>query len=66
MTRNQAHLLLLVVTILWGFTFVAQKTGMETLGPMSFSAARYLIGSIGIVPIAFFEFRNKSIVIMLR
>ena len=66
MTRNQAHLLLLVVTILWGFTFVAQKTGMETLGPMSFSAARYLIGSIGIVPIAFFEFRKNSIVIMLR
>ena len=44
----------------------SKKTGMETLGPMSFSAARYLIGSIGIVPIAFFEFRKNSIVIMLR
>ena len=59
MTRNQAHLLLLLVTILWGFTFVAQKTGMETLGPMSFTAARYLIGSIGILPIALFELKKN-------
>ena len=59
MTRNQAHLLLLLVTILWGFTFVAQKTGMETLGPMSFTAARYLIGSIGILPSALFELKKK-------
>ncbi len=66
MTRNQAHLLLILVTILWGFTFVAQKTGMETLGPMSFTAARYLIGSIGIVPIAYFELKKRSIIPLLR
>ena len=66
MTRNQAHLLLVLVTILWGFTFVAQKTGMETIGPMSFTAARYLIGSIGILPIALLELRKNSIIIMLQ
>jgi drug/metabolite transporter (DMT)-like permease len=66
MTRNQAHLLLIIVTILWGFTFVAQKTGMETLGPMSFTAARYLVGSIGILPIAFLELRKNSIVKLLQ
>ena len=66
MTRNQAHLLLVLVTILWGFTFVAQKTGMETIGPMSFTAARYLIGSIGILPIALLELRKNSIIIILQ
>ena len=66
MKRNQAHLLLVLVTILWGFTFVAQKTGMETIGPMSFTAARYLIGSIGILPIALLELRKNSIIIMLK
>ena len=66
MTRNQAHLLLILVTILWGFTFVAQKTGMETIGPMSFTAARYLIGSIGILPIALLELRKNSIIIILQ
>ena len=66
MTRNQAHLLLLLVTILWGFTFVAQKTGMETLGPMSFTAARYLIGSIGILPIALFELKKNTIFPLLK
>ena len=66
MTRNQAHLLLLLVTILWGFTFVAQKTGMETLGPMSFTAARYLIGSIVILPITLFELKKNSIFPLLK
>ena len=66
MTRNQAHLLLLLVTILWGFTFVAQKTGMETLGPMSFTAARYLLGSIGILPIALFELKKNTIFPLLK
>ncbi len=66
MTRNQAHLLLILVTILWGFTFVAQKTGMETLGPMSFTAARYLIGSVGIIPIALFELKKNNIIPLLR
>ena len=66
MTRNQAHLLLILVTILWGLTFVAQTTGMETLGPMSFTSARYLIGSVGIFPIAVFEFRKNPIVPLLK
>ena len=67
MTRNQAHLLLLLVTILWGFTFCSsEKTGMETLGPMSFTAARYLIGSIGILPIALFELKKNSIFPLLK
>ena len=66
MTRNQAHLLLMLVTILWGFTFVAQTTGMETLGPMSFTAARYLIGSIGIIPIALYEQSKNNIFPLLR
>ena len=56
----------MLVTIIWGFTFVAQKTGMETLGPMSFTAARYLIGSIGIIPIALFELQKNNIIPILQ
>ena len=66
MTRNQAHLILILVTILWGFTFVAQKTGMETLGPMSFTAARYFVGSIGILPIAFLEYKKNSVITLIK
>lgn len=66
MTRNQAHMLLILVTILWGLTFVAQKTGMETLGPLSFTAARYLIGSIGIFPIALIECKKNTIIPLLK
>ena len=66
MTRYQAHLLLILVTILWGLTFVAQKTGMETLGPMSFTSARYLVGSIAILPITLIELRQNTIIPVLR
>ena len=66
MTQHQAHLLLIIVALLWGFTFVAQKTGMETLGPMSFTAARYLVGSVGILPIAFLELRKISVISLIQ
>ena len=59
-------MLLIIVTILWGLTFVAQKTGMETLGPLSFTAARYLIGSIGIFPIALIECKKNTIIPLLK
>ena len=34
----------LLVAIIWGSGFVAQRLGMEQLGPFSFNAARSAIG----------------------
>ncbi|MBV1788236.1 DMT family transporter [Marinobacterium sp. D7] len=45
------HLLLISVAAIWGFAFVAQSTGMETLGPHSFNAARFLLGALSLLPI---------------
>ena len=36
---------LLGTAIIWGFAFVAQKDGMNSIGPFLYSAIRMLIGS---------------------
>ena len=36
---------ILITAALWGFAFVAQKTGMEYFGPFMFSAIRFALGA---------------------
>lgn len=36
---------MLIAAALWGFAFVAQKTGMDHLGPFAFSAIRFALGA---------------------
>ncbi len=39
------NLLMLITAALWGFAFVAQKTGMDHFGPFIFSAIRFSVGA---------------------
>jgi drug/metabolite transporter (DMT)-like permease len=39
-------LIFLFAAAIWGFTFVAQRVGMEHVGPFTFIAVRFLVGSI--------------------
>ena len=61
MTRSLSHAFLLLTAFIWGVTFVFQTTGMETLGPFGFSAFRFLVGSIAILPIALWEMREVNL-----
>lgn len=57
-----AELLLVLAAIVWGFAFVAQKAGMEDIGPMAFNGIRFIIGSISLFPIIwFFDKKSKSV-----
>ncbi len=38
--------LILLAAMIWGFAFVAQKEGMQFIGPYLFNAIRFFIGSI--------------------
>ncbi len=58
MPRLIATLLLLLTTMLWGFAFVAQKSATHLMGPLSFSAVRYTIGSLIMLPIVVWEIRT--------
>ncbi|MBR5359530.1 MAG: DMT family transporter [Lachnospiraceae bacterium] len=46
-------LALFITAIIWGTAFVAQKTGMDYLGPFSFNAIRYGIGSVVLIPVIY-------------
>ena len=45
--------MLSVAAMMWGSAFVAQDVGMELIGPFSFGAVRYLIGSVILLPLVF-------------
>ncbi len=46
-----AELLLLLAAIVWGFAFVAQKVGMDSIGPMAYNGIRFLLGSLSLLPV---------------
>ncbi|MDE8602096.1 DMT family transporter [Marinomonas sp. RSW2] len=55
-----AHLLLWVTAAIWGFAFVAQSVGMESLGPHSFNAMRFLLATLSLLPLLFIFKPKKS------
>ncbi len=60
MPRPIAALLLLLCTMLWGFAFIAQKSAMDSMGPLTFAGVRYLLGGLLILPLALFEKRRRA------
>jgi drug/metabolite transporter (DMT)-like permease len=61
----RADILLLLTAIIWGIGFVAQRSGMEYIGPFSFNGIRFILGSITLLPIIFFR-RTRSNDLMLN
>lgn len=56
MTRiSFAHLLLIMIAAIWGSGFVAQRAGMETLGPLSFNAARFVLAILSLLPVWWYQ-----------
>jgi drug/metabolite transporter (DMT)-like permease len=51
--------MLLLASVIWGTTFVFQTTGMETLGPVGFQTARFLAGTLALLPFALYERRRN-------
>ena len=43
--------LLVLTAAIWGFAFVAQRVGMDDLGPFAFNAIRYAIGALVLLPL---------------
>lgn len=46
----RADALLLFAAFVWGTGFVAQRLGMESIGPMLFNALRFAIGALVLLP----------------
>lgn len=60
MPRSIAVLLLLITTLLWGMAFVAQKSAMDSMGPLTFTSARYVLGGLAILPLALWEYSRRK------
>ncbi len=56
----RANLLLLITAIIWGFSFVAQRQGMEHLSPFTFNSARFAVGALSLIPIIFLTQRKQK------
>ncbi|OYT17350.1 MAG: EamA family transporter [Bacteroidetes bacterium 4572_77] len=50
--------LLVITAALWGFSFVAQRAGMEHIGPYLFNGIRFTLGSLCLWPLLLF-FQKK-------
>jgi drug/metabolite transporter (DMT)-like permease len=52
--------LLLLTAIIWGFAFVAQRIGMDYVGPFTFNGVRFALGSLVLIPFMRFQAHQKS------
>ena len=43
--------LLLLAAAIWGFAFVAQRAGMEHIGPLTYNAIRFALGALALLPL---------------
>jgi drug/metabolite transporter (DMT)-like permease len=43
--------LLVVTAIIWGFAFVAQRVGMDHVGPFTYNGVRFALGGLSLVPL---------------
>ena len=54
-------LLLLVTAIIWGFAFVAQRMGMDHMGPYAFNGIRFALGAFSLVPFIIWQSRKQPV-----
>jgi drug/metabolite transporter (DMT)-like permease len=58
MSVLKSNFLLLLTAAIWGFAFVAQRVGMDYVGPFTFNGIRFALGALSLVPLIFF-YRKK-------
>ena len=49
----------LITTFIWGTAFIAQDTGMDNIGPLTFNFSRFFVGFLTILPFAILIEKNK-------
>jgi drug/metabolite transporter (DMT)-like permease len=57
----RADLLLLLAALIWGCGFVAQRLGMDHVGPFLFTGVRFAIGAVVLLPLLRIRKRDRSV-----
>jgi drug/metabolite transporter (DMT)-like permease len=48
----RADILLILTALIWGSAFVAQRVGMDHVGPFTFNGMRFVLGAAALAPLA--------------
>ncbi len=56
----RADALLLLTATIWGFAFVAQRVGMNHVGPFTFNGIRFALGSLSLIPLLVIHRRQEA------
>lgn len=59
MKRLKASLAILLATVIWGSTFVAQSVGVEKIGPITFLAIRGYLAVLALLPVTCVRHRGN-------
>jgi len=59
MSKSTSLFSALFCTFIWGTTFIAQDTGMDKIGPLTFNATRFFVGFLSIIPFALLIEKKK-------
>jgi len=59
MKKTISFICLVVCTLIWGTTFIAQDTGMDNIGPFTFNSVRFFVGFLAVTPFVFLFERKK-------
>lgn len=57
----QGSILLLLTAFIWGAAFVAQKIGIVDIGVFTFSASRFMISGIALLPVIMLRKKHKQL-----
>jgi drug/metabolite transporter (DMT)-like permease len=55
-----SELLLLLAALIWGTTFVAQRQGMEHLGPFTYNGCRFGLGGLSLLAVLLLRKNNRQ------
>ena len=56
----KSNLLLLLAAFIWGFAFVAQRVGMNHVGPFTFNGIRFALGSLSLLPLLIYYHKHPA------
>jgi drug/metabolite transporter (DMT)-like permease len=56
----RANVLLLLTSLIWGAAFVAQRVGMDHMGPLTFNGVRFSLGALALLPLIAYMGRRQT------
>ena len=56
----RADILLFITAAIWGFAFVAQRVGMDHVGPLTFNGIRFALGALALTPLLMYMEKGRD------